>query len=250
MASSLPEPAPKPLLQTCSVPQRPAQLLGEAGRDGGERPVVAGPVGARRLADKLGEPGAERAERRAADRHADLGHRQVAAPQQRLRPLDPPGHQVAVRALPVRGPELAGEVRRRHQRHPGQRGDVERLGVVPVHGVPGPAQQGDVLRLHHGAKHPTTRGALPPEDPPTLPTTRGALPPQDPPTLPTTRGALPPEDPPILPTPRGALPPEDPPILPTTRGAGGTARRGLRTASPRTTRARGKLSEARTRKAS
>src|SRR4051794_12156731 len=56
--------------------------------------VVAGPVGGRRLADQLGEPGREGAEARAPDREADLRNGQVAAAKERLRPLDPPGHEI------------------------------------------------------------------------------------------------------------------------------------------------------------
>src|SRR2546429_8309993 len=84
--------------------------LGVARRDGGQPAVVAGPVRAGRLPDDLGEPGTERAEGGTADRHAHLGDAAVTAAQQRLGPLDPPGHQVVVRRLAVRRAELAGGV--------------------------------------------------------------------------------------------------------------------------------------------
>ena len=83
------------------IPARPRDGLGEAGRDRCRGPVVAVAVGARRLADELGETRAERAQRRTSDRHADLGDAEVASPQERLRPLDASGHQIAVRRLAV-----------------------------------------------------------------------------------------------------------------------------------------------------
>src|SRR5262245_51134057 len=90
-----------------SVPDRTGEHLGDAGRHGGALVMAAGPVGARALADELGESGAERTQRRTPDREADLGDREIAAPQQRLRPLDPAGHQVAVRRLAEGGAEAA-----------------------------------------------------------------------------------------------------------------------------------------------
>src|SRR6266700_7746162 len=84
-----------------SVPGAPADwpgdVPGDAAGQAGELAVVAGTVGGRRLAGELGEAGAERAERAEADRHAHVGDRQLAQAQQRLGPLDPPGHQVGVR---------------------------------------------------------------------------------------------------------------------------------------------------------
>src|SRR3712207_8351705 len=50
---------------------------------------------------ELGEPRAEGAERRAADREADLRDGEIAAAQQRHRPLDPARHEVGVRRLAV-----------------------------------------------------------------------------------------------------------------------------------------------------
>ena len=71
------------------------------GMPGRRRAGGLAPVGARRHPDQLGEAGAEGAQRRAADREADLGDAQVAAAQQRHRPLDAARHQVAVRRLAV-----------------------------------------------------------------------------------------------------------------------------------------------------
>ena len=104
------------------------------------------PVDAGRHADQLGEAGAERAQRRAADREADLGDAEVAAAQQRHRALDAPRHQVAVRRLAVGEPELAAEVPGRHVRAAGQRLDVQRLGVLPVDPVADPAQPREVAQ--------------------------------------------------------------------------------------------------------
>src|SRR5688500_1401136 len=98
-----------------SIPDRSRADHGDAARDRGDLVVAAGAVGARALADELREARAEGPQRRTADLEADLGHRQVAAPQQRLGPLDPARHQVAVRRLPVGGAEAAREVTRRHQ---------------------------------------------------------------------------------------------------------------------------------------
>src|SRR5829696_2233594 len=64
-----------------SIPDRSRADHGDAARDRGDLVVAAGAVGARALADELGEARAEGAQRGAADLEADLGHRQVAAPQ-------------------------------------------------------------------------------------------------------------------------------------------------------------------------
>jgi hypothetical protein len=116
--------------------------------------VVAVAVGRRRLADQLGEAGAERAERRTADGQAHVGDGEVAAAQQCLRPLDAPRHQVRVRRLAVRLTELPGEVRGGHQRGPGEHGDVERARVLAVYQVAGPAQPrevGELLWRHYAS---------------------------------------------------------------------------------------------------
>ena len=125
-------------------------VLGHAAGDGGQRPVIAVAVGGRGLSRQLGEAGAERPERGAPHRQADLGDRLVAAAQQRLGPLDAARHQVRVRGLAVGGAELPGEVRGRHERRPGDRGDVKRKRVVAVHQVAGPPQVGEVGKLLGG----------------------------------------------------------------------------------------------------
>src|SRR5664280_1215497 len=63
-----------------------------------------------RHTDQFGEASAEGAQRRAADREADLGDAEVATTQQRHRALDAPRHQIGVRLLAVGEPELAAEV--------------------------------------------------------------------------------------------------------------------------------------------
>ena len=105
------------------------------------------PVGAGRHADQLGEASAERAQRRAADREADLGDAEVAATQQRHRALDAPRHQVAVRRLAVGEPELAAEVPGRHVRAARERLDVQRLRVLPVHPVANATQPREVAQV-------------------------------------------------------------------------------------------------------
>src|SRR5438309_6854221 len=93
-----------------SIPDRSGHLLRHARRHTHRRTRRLVPVGAGRHADQLGEARAECSERRAADRETDLGDAEVAATQQRHRTLDAPRHEVAVRRLAVRAPELAAEV--------------------------------------------------------------------------------------------------------------------------------------------
>jgi hypothetical protein len=121
-----------------SIPDRSRADPGDAGRDGGPLVMAAGPVGARALADQLGEPRAERPPRGTADREADLSHLKVTPPQQRLGPLDPARHQVAVRRLPDGRAEAAGEMARRHEGDARQRRNIQRLRVVAAHQVTGP----------------------------------------------------------------------------------------------------------------
>ena len=91
-----------------SIP-RSGDLLFDARRQSRRRVGSAAPIGATRHTHQLGEAGAERAERRAADREADLGDAQVAAPEQRYRALDAPRHVVRVRRLTRRRrPETRG----------------------------------------------------------------------------------------------------------------------------------------------
>ena len=130
--------------------------------------AASAPVGAGRHADQLGEAGAEGAQRRAADREADLGDAEVAAAQQRHRALDAPRHQVAVRRLAVGELELAAEVPGRHVRAAGERLDVQRLRVLPVDPVADPAQPREVaqvLRLRRVCWSPTRSCHVAPELP-------------------------------------------------------------------------------------
>src|SRR3954447_16724115 len=129
-----------------SGPDGSGDLLDHAGRDA--LGLVGGLllVDARWYADQLGEPGAERAQRLAAHREADVGHAQVANAQQSHRPLDPPGHQVGVRRLAVRLLELPAQVPG-GQVHPARESlDVEGLGEVPVDPVLDLAQQLEVAK--------------------------------------------------------------------------------------------------------
>lgn len=109
--------------------------------------VVAGAVRRWRLTDELGEPCAEGAEARPADRQANVCHAQVTPAQHGLCPLDPPGHEVGVRRLGVRLAEAAAEVRRRHQGCAGERRHVERLRVLSVHLVACPAQSAQFVDI-------------------------------------------------------------------------------------------------------
>src|SRR5581483_10927890 len=123
------------------------QVLRDAAGHARKRAVVGAAVGGRRRADELREARAERAERRAADREADLGDRQVAAAQQKLRPLDPAGHQVGVGRLAVGLLEPPREVGGRHERPAGERRHVERPRVLTVDQVARTAQVREVLQL-------------------------------------------------------------------------------------------------------
>src|SRR5438094_860959 len=133
--------------------------LDYAGRNDRGRRVVARPIGAGRLADQLGEPGAERAERRTADREASIGDRHVPAPQQRLGPFDPARHQVAVRALAEGRLEAPGEVTRRHRRRAGKGRHIERPVKLAIHAVLGLAQPYKVADVHGNAINGTQRTA-------------------------------------------------------------------------------------------
>ena len=124
--------------------------------------VVAGAVLRRRLADDLGEARTERAERRATDCDAGVGDRHRLT-QKSLRPLDPTCHEVGVRSLAIRRPELAREMSGRHERGSRHRRDVEGLRVAAVHEVARPAQVnevGNLLRRHacHGTRPTAARG--------------------------------------------------------------------------------------------
>src|SRR5215469_1406097 len=124
--------------------RRPQQACGERL---GPR-VVPSPIGARALADELGEAGAEGPQRRAADLEADLGDREVPPPQQGHGPLDAPGHQVAVRGLPVGGPKAPREVAGRHAGGASHRLDVERASVLAIHLVSRAPQTYQVIAIH------------------------------------------------------------------------------------------------------
>ena len=115
-----------------SIPDRSGHLLRHARRHPRRRTCRSAPIDAGRHTDKLGEAGAEGAQRRATDRETDLRDIEIATTQQRHRPLDPPRHQIGVRRLAVGGPELAAEVPGRHVGATGERFDIQRLRVLPV----------------------------------------------------------------------------------------------------------------------
>src|SRR6185312_1180484 len=123
-----------------SVPDRSSTNLDDAGRDDGGLVMATGPVRAGALADQLGEPRAERSQRRTADREADVRHRQVTPAEQRLGPLDPACHQVAVGRLPEGSTKAAMKMARRHEGDAREGRNVKGIRVVAVHHVTGPAQ--------------------------------------------------------------------------------------------------------------
>src|SRR5712672_612630 len=93
-----------------SIPDRSGHLFRHAGHHSRRGAGGLTPVGARRYPHQLGETGAERAERAAADRETDLRDTEVAPAQQSHGPLDAARHEVAVGRLTVGEPELPAEV--------------------------------------------------------------------------------------------------------------------------------------------
>src|SRR4051794_32075609 len=136
------------------------------------------PVRRRRLADHRRERPAERAQAGEPDVQADVGDAAPGRAQQVHRAFEAPALQVAVRRLAERRPEDADEVVGRHVRDPGDRGDVERLGVDAVHRVAG-AQHPPVALLHRAA-HPRDPTRSAPRGQPRVAPPRGAPPPRAP----------------------------------------------------------------------
>src|SRR5947209_16097079 len=101
--------------------------LYDTGEDDGRCLMTSRAISAGRLTDELGKARAERAQRRTADSEARVSDRHVSAPEERFGPLDPAGHQIAIRALVERGLEAAGEVAGRHGGRPSKGRHVERL---------------------------------------------------------------------------------------------------------------------------
>src|SRR5215218_9850897 len=132
-----------------SIPDRSGHLFRHAGRHPHRRARRLAPIDAGRHTDQFGEASAEGAQRRAADREADLGDAEVATTQQRHRALDAPRHQIGVRRLAVGAPELAAEVPGRHVHAAGERLDVQWLGVLPVDPVANAAQPREVAQVVH-----------------------------------------------------------------------------------------------------
>ena len=79
------------------------------------------PVGRRRQSVGPREAAGERSEALEPNREADLGHRVICHPQQRGRPLQPPGEEVGMGRLAEGAAKLAAEMR------PGKAG---RLGQI------------------------------------------------------------------------------------------------------------------------
>src|SRR5258706_9069809 len=130
-----------------SIPDRSGHLFRHAGRHSRRRARRLVPIDAGRHTDQLGEATAEGAERRAADREADLGDAEVATTQQRHRALDAPRHHRGVRRFAEGEPELAAEVPGRHVRTARELVDVQRLRVLPVDPVADAAQPREVAQV-------------------------------------------------------------------------------------------------------
>src|SRR4029077_16361818 len=133
----------------------------EAGGNRARRRRAAPAIGERRLADDLAERAAERAEAGEADVEADVGDAAVALAQEEHRAFDPAALEVAMRGLAERRAEGPDEVRLGDVGDPGQRGDVERLGIAAVHRVA--RAEHPAVPLLGGAAHggsPAKAGAL------------------------------------------------------------------------------------------
>jgi hypothetical protein len=147
-----------------SIPDRSGHLFRHTRWHPRRRPRRLAPVGAGRHTDQLGEAAAEGAQRRAADREADLGDTEVATTQQRHRALDASRHQIAIRRLAVGAPELAAEVPGRHIHAAGERLDVQWVDVLPVDPVANPAQPRKVAQvLRCGGSAANLRDCSPPK---------------------------------------------------------------------------------------
>src|ERR1700674_3376332 len=151
-----------------SIPDRSGHLFRHARRQLAIRVSRLAPIDAGRHTDQLGEASAEGAQRRAADLETDLGDAEVATTQQCHRALDAPRHQIAVWRLAERELELAAEVPGRHVRAAGERLDVQRLRVLPVHPVANAAQAREVAQMlsrgwcvGHLRDHATSRREVP-----------------------------------------------------------------------------------------
>jgi hypothetical protein len=130
-----------------SIPDRSGDLFRHARWYPRHRARLVAPVGAGRHAHQFGEARAEGAQRRAADREADLGDAEVATTKERHRALDASRHQVAVRGFAEREPELAAEVPGRDVCATGERLDVQRLRVLAVDAVADAAQKREVAQV-------------------------------------------------------------------------------------------------------
>lgn len=132
------------------IPDRSGYLLLDARRQL-RPPVDTTPtVLTWRDTNQLLEPGGEGPEGGATNLEADLGHAPVAHTQQSHRPLDSPGHQVAVWGLTESSLELTAEVSGGHMRFTSERIDVKGERVLTVHTVPRSPQSLEVLQPSGG----------------------------------------------------------------------------------------------------
>ena len=94
--------------------------------------VAAGAIDGRGESDLSPEKVAERAETLETDLEADLGHRHLSGCEQKLRLLDPPAHEVAMRGLEDRRLEAANEMVAREVRRSGERARAQSLRKVVI----------------------------------------------------------------------------------------------------------------------
>jgi hypothetical protein len=127
-----------------------------AGGDAAElvrRGPRAGPDGARGLAGDVAEGAAEGAQAAPAGPKGDLGDREVGVAEERGRPLDAAGEQVAVRGEAERLLEGAGEVGGGDAAHARQAGDGPGLVGGGVHAVPGAQEAPEEIGVLGGRAH-------------------------------------------------------------------------------------------------
>src|SRR5438132_1820264 len=122
----------------------------EAVRHGHNRAAIA--VGSRRLADDRLKTAAERAQAVEAHLEANVGHASIGGTQQEHRPLDPTALEIAVWRLAKGRAKGPNEMRFRDVGDTGERRQVERLRVRPVHRIAGTEHPAVGLLL--GAAHP------------------------------------------------------------------------------------------------
>jgi hypothetical protein len=116
------------------------------------------PILTRCHADQLGEPRAERAQRREPDRETDLGHTGATTSQHRCGALDAASHEIAVRRLTERKTELPTEMAGRHVNATSERIDIQRSSELAIYSIPHTPHIPQTAQFPHRRhnRHPAT----------------------------------------------------------------------------------------------